>query len=206
MTQPPAAHPAGHAPTPGAADEVLRFWFGSDDVDRPEWFKKSDAFDTEIDLCFGAEVEAALQGRLDAWRRTPDGSLALVILLDQCTRNIYRGTPRAFAGDAQALAIARELIDCGQDTALPPLRRSFLYLPFEHAEDRALQDESVRLYTALAAEGGPHAKSLAESLDYAERHRVIIERFGRFPHRNEILGRAGTADEVAFLREPGSRF
>ena len=103
--------PAFHAgPTPDAAEEVLRFWFGPEDVDRPEWFRKSAAFDAEVDLRFGLEVEAALRGRLDAWRRTLDGSLALVILLDQFTRNIHRGTPEAFAGDAQALAIARALV------------------------------------------------------------------------------------------------
>ena len=200
--------PAFHAgPTPDAAEEVLRFWFGPEDVDRPEWFRKSAAFDAEVDLRFGLEVEAALRGRLDAWRRTLDGSLALVILLDQFTRNIHRGTPEAFAGDAQALAIARELVGQGHDIGLPPLRRSFLYLPFEHAEDRAAQEESVRLYTALAAEGvGPQARTLAETLDYAVRHREIVARFGRFPHRNEVLGRASTAEEIEFLKQPGSRF
>lgn len=199
---------ASHAaPTPDAAEDVLRFWFGPEDVDRPEWFHKSAAFDAEIDLRFGAEVEAALHGRLDAWCRTIDGSLALVILLDQFTRNIHRGTPQAFAGDAQALATARALVGQGHDIGLPPLRRSFLYLPFEHAEDRAAQEESVRLYTALAADGvGPLARTLTKTLDYAVRHRDIIARFGRFPHRNEVLQRASTAEEIEFLKQPGSRF
>jgi len=199
---------ASHAaPTPDAAEDVLRFWFGPEDVDRPEWFHKSAAFDAEIDLRFGAEVEAALHGRLDAWCRTIDGSLALVILLDQFTRNIHRGTPQAFAGDAQALATARALVRQGHDIGLPPLRRSFLYLPFEHAEDRAAQEESVRLYTALAADGvGPLARTLTKTLDYAVRHRDIIARFGRFPHRNEVLQRASTAEEIEFLKQPGSRF
>lgn len=199
---------ASHAaPTPDAAEDVLRFWFGPEDVDRPEWFHKSAAFDAEIDLRFGAEVEAALHGRLDAWCRTIDGRLALVILLDQFTRNIHRGTPQAFAGDAQALATARALVGQGHDIGLPPLRRSFLYLPFEHAEDRAAQEESVRLYTALAADGvGPLARTLTKTLDYAVRHRDIIARFGRFPHRNEVLQRASTAEEIEFLKQPGSRF
>ncbi|WP_430418226.1 DUF924 family protein [Methylibium petroleiphilum] len=204
MRPSPLSHAAS---TPDAAAEVLRFWFGPADVDRPEWFHKSAAFDAEIDLCFGMEVEAALHGRLDAWRRTLDGSLALVILLDQFTRNIHRGAPQAFAGDAQALAIARELVEQGRDTRLPLRRRSFLYLPFEHAEDRAAQEESVRLYTALAAEGaGPQSEALARTLDYAVRHRDIVARFGRFPHRNEVLGRASTAEEIEFLKQPGSRF
>jgi uncharacterized protein (DUF924 family) len=200
--------PASHAaPTPDAAEDVLRFWFGPEDVDRPEWFRKSAAFDAEIDLRFGLEVEAALHGRLDTWCRTLDGSLALVILLDQFTRNIHRGTPQAFAGDAQALAIARAVVGQGHDIGLPPLRRSFLYLPFEHAEDRATQEESVRLYTALAAEGvGPLARTLTETLDYAVRHRDIVARFGRFPHRNEVLGRASTTEEIELLKQPGSRF
>ncbi|WP_428420283.1 DUF924 family protein [Methylibium sp.] len=207
IPDPPARRAARGAPTtPGAAEDVLRYWFGSDDAVRTEWFTRSAAFDAETDLRFGAEVEAALQGRLDLWRRTRDGSLALVILLDQCTRNLYRGTPRAFAGDPQALTMARELIAQGQHATLPPLRRWFLFMPLEHAEDRALQDQSVSLFTALAADAGPHAAALANALDYAERHRAVIARFGRFPHRNEVLGRESTAQELAFLKEPGSRF
>jgi uncharacterized protein (DUF924 family) len=136
------------------------------------------------------------------WQETPDGALALIVVLDQFARNIHRGDLRAFAGDTIALATARALVDTGADRALPPVRRVFVYLPFEHAEDLACQDEALRLFGALAAESPEHA----DTLDYARRHRDIIARFGRFPHRNEVLGRPSTPDEEAFLAQPGSRF
>jgi uncharacterized protein (DUF924 family) len=193
--------------TPPTARAVLRFWFGDDDdAVRADWFRQRDDFDREIDQRFGAEIEAALRGRLQDWDADRDARLALVLLLDQFTRNVFRGTPRAFAGDALARAVARRMIDAGQDRELPPLRRWFVYMPFEHAEDLALQDEAVRLFGALCQEASPHAQSLAGALDYAERHRAVIRRFGRFPHRNAVLGRASTAEESAFLLEPGSRF
>ena len=188
------------------ADALLRFWFGTADAVRAEWFSTNDAFDAEIDRRFGAEIEAALKGRLDHWQASADGSVALIILLDQFTRNVFRGKPRAFAGDARALALARRMVADGRDQALSQLQRSFAYLPFEHAEDLAAQDESVRLFSTLAGEGGAHAQALREALDHAERHRDIIRRFGRFAHRNAVLGRASTADEIEFLKQPGSGF
>ena len=149
---------------------------------------------------FGAAVESAIAGALPAaWAASP---LAEILLLDQFTRNIFRGTPRAFAGDARALVLARRMVAGGADAALDAVERAFVYLPFEHAEDPASQDESVRLFTALAAADARQDSSL----DYAHRHRDVIRRFGRFPHRNAILGRASTAEEGAYLAQPGSGF
>jgi uncharacterized protein (DUF924 family) len=149
---------------------------------------------------FGSCVEAALAGALPAtWAGEP---LAEILLLDQFTRNIFRGTPRAFAGDARALALARTLVDSGIHLTLHPLQRWFAYLPLEHAEDAVAQDESVRLFGALAAAD----PARAGALDYARRHREIVQRFGRFPHRNTILGRTSSAEETAFLQQPGSGF
>ena len=139
---------------------------------------------------------------MSAWADQADTALAHLLLLDQFTRNVFRDTPRAFAGDAQALAAARAMVAARQDEALLPVRRAFVYLPFEHAEDLAAQDEAVRLFTRLVAA----APALADMLGYAQRHRAVIQRFGRFAHRNAILGRASTAEEAAFLLEPGSSF
>lgn len=190
------------------AREVLDFWFGAPGTPgagerRREWFVKDPAFDAAIAQRFGRLIEAALRGELAAW--PADGAaaaLAQIVVLDQFTRNVFRNTPRAFAGDARALAAAQALVATGQDAALPPLQRAFAYLPFEHAEDLAMQDESVRLFAALARQ----APDLDDMLDYAHRHRVVIARFGRFAHRNDILGRASSAEELAFLLEPGSSF
>lgn len=182
--------------------ELLDFWFGATDAPRDAWFRKDPAFDAQIRERFGAHVEQALTGAFDGTGRTPDDALAQVLLLDQFTRNIFRGTPRAFAGDARALALAQTLVARGDDERLSPLRRVFVYLPFEHAEDAQAQRESLRLFGALAA----RHPALAHFDDYARRHAAVIEHFGRFPHRNAILGRASTADEAAFLREPGSSF
>lgn len=189
------------------AREVLDFWFGApgsatDGQARAEWFRKSDAFDREIARRFAPLIERALAGGLRAWDAQPQSALARIVLLDQFTRNAFRDTPRAFAGDALALAAAQALVARGADAALPPQQRVFAYLPFEHAEDLALQDESLRLFTRLAA----GADGFESTLDYAQRHHAIVERFGRFPHRNAILGRASTADEAAFLEQPGSSF
>ncbi|HUG21877.1 DUF924 family protein [Piscinibacter sp.] len=184
------------------AQAVLAFWFGDGQAARAEWFRKDAAFDAQIGERFGALIEQALRGEQLEWQQSPDPALARIILLDQFTRNVFRDTPRAFAGDALALAAARRMVDAGQDRALSPLRRAFVYLPFEHAEDLAAQDESVRLFTDLAAA----ATDLADMLDYAHRHHVVIARFGRFPHRNDVLGRTSTPEERAFLEQPGSRF
>jgi uncharacterized protein (DUF924 family) len=191
---------------PAAPAQVLEFWFGTSDAVDPRWFGGGDAFDREIGTRFGATIGAALRGDCDAWATTREGTLALIVVLDQFTRNVHRGTPRAFAGDARALALARTAIARGDDNALPPLRRWFVYMPLEHAEDLATQDESVRRFEALLVDAGPHREALAGALDYARRHRAVVARFGRFPHRNEILGRMSTADEAQFLHQPGSRF
>jgi uncharacterized protein (DUF924 family) len=184
------------------ATDVLDFWFAGSAEPRAEWFRKDAAFDALIAGRFGALVERALSGGLASWAGEPAAALAQVIVLDQFTRNIFRDTPRAFAGDALALAAAQAMVARGDDLALPPLHRVFAYLPFEHAEDRAMQQESLRLFGALAAVEA----ALASNEDYARRHAEIIERFGRFPHRNAQLGRASTAEEQQFLQQPGSGF
>jgi uncharacterized protein (DUF924 family) len=199
------------------AQAVFDFWFQpgagqAADAPRREWFQKDDAFDREIHSRFGALIERALAGGLLEWDADgPQARLARILLLDQFTRNVHRGTPLAFAGDALALRAARAMVDDGQDLALPPLQRSFVYLPFEHAEDMAMQEQAVALYTRMEndeRDAAPAAtvKGIAGMLDYARRHREVIRRFGRFPHRNAILGRASTAEEEAYLRQPGSGF
>lgn len=184
------------------ATAVLDFWFAGSAAPRAEWFRKDAAFDALIADRFGAMVEQALAGAMTAWANDAECALAQVIVLDQFTRNIFRDTPRAFAGDALALAAARAMVARSDDLALPPLHRVFAYLPFEHAEDRAMQAESLRLFAALTAADA----SLATFGDYAQRHADVIARFGRFPHRNAQLGRESTAEEVQFLQQPGSRF
>jgi len=186
---------------PADAQAVLDFWFGGGGI-RDEWFRKDAAFDALIAERFGRLIDRAVSGELRDWQRDPESALARIVLLDQFTRNVHRNSPRAFAGDALALAAAREMVASGQDRELPPERRAFVYMPFEHAEDLAAQDEAVRLFTALAAESPEHR----DSLDYAQRHRAIVARFGRFPHRNAALGRVSTAEEAAFLQQPGSGF
>ncbi len=183
------------------ATDILDFWFGDRTGARDEWFRKDPAFDAAIRDRFGAAVDAALGGAYAGWTATPHGTLALVLLLDQFTRNIFRDTPRMFAGDARALAIATAAAARGEDRALSPHERWFLYLPFEHAEDPVAQAQSLALFTRLAAETGNEAP-----LAWAKKHEEVIRRFGRYPHRNAILGRASTPEEIAFLAEPGSRF
>ena len=195
------------APLDPDAQAVLDFWFGAEGSPehgqvRAEWFRKDAAFDAQIAQRFGQLVSTALSGGLTTWAAHPASQLARIVLLDQFTRNMFRDTAQAFAGDALALDAARKLVDAGFDTTLRPEQRVFAYLPFEHHESLAVQDESVRLFSALAA----HAPSLQNMLDYAHKHRAVIARFGRFAHRNELLGRTSTADELAFLKEPGSRF
>jgi len=194
-------------PHPVEPKDVLDFWFGTAagaafGTQRKIWFTKDERFDQEVAARFGPAIEQALRGELDAWAGAAEHALARILLLDQLTRNAFRGKPRAFAGDAQALAVASAAVGARQDEALPPFMRAFVYMPFEHAEGVAMQDESVRLFTRLAAA----APDLANMLDYAVRHRGVIVRFGRFPHRNAILGRRSTAEEVAYLEQPGSGF
>jgi uncharacterized protein (DUF924 family) len=193
--------------TIGEAEVVLDFWFGAPESSergsaRKAWFAKDDAFDGEIRERFGTQIERALRGELEGWGDGAPSALAHVLLLDQFTRNAYRDTPRAFAGDRRALAAASRMVGLRQDEELATFMRGFAYLPYEHAEGLAMQDEAIRLLTRLAA-ADPAQQSM---LDYAHRHRAIIERFGRFPHRNAILGRLSTAEEIAFLKQPGSGF
>jgi uncharacterized protein (DUF924 family) len=187
-----------------ASRDILDFWFGAAPLQtRPEWFRKDAGFDQRIRSQFGDAIEAALATPDPAgWPAGAEERLARILLLDQFTRNTFRDTPRAFAGDAQALALALALIDSGADRTLAPLQRWFAYLPLEHAEDLALQQRSVALYEAMA-ERDP---AMAGAADYARRHRDVIAEFGRFPHRNRILGRDNTAAEAAYLARPGAGF
>lgn len=199
------------------AQAVFDFWFQPGpgqpgDAPRREWFQKDDAFDREISGRFGTLIDQALAGGLLEWdAEGPQAQLARILLLDQFTRNVHRGTPKAFAGDALALQAAQAMVDTGQDVALPPLQRAFVYLPFEHAEDMAMQELAVALYTGMESEERDVAseatlKGISGMLDYAQRHREVIGRFGRFPHRNAILNRPSTAEEQAYLQQPGSGF
>ncbi len=194
-------------PLPTAAAEVLDFWFlPADDPDhgkaREVWFRKDPAFDQLIRERFEPLLGALERGELSAWGDSPRARLARILIADQFTRNTRRDDPRAFALDPIALAETRALVASGADRDLKPAERSFAYLPFEHAESLADQDEAIRLYNALAQD----APEWNESLVWAVKHRDVIVRFGRFPHRNEILGRASTPEELAFLAQPGSRF
>ena len=213
------------------ARAVLDCWFGAPDTpgfgtERKSWFSRDEAFDAMLRERFGALIEAAHEvtsevtseatsdvtsdvtsdatsnTALDRWQATPLGALALIITLDQFSRNCHRNTPRAFAADQKALRVAQRMIASGADRLLPTAHhRAFAYLPFEHDETLASQHESLRLFKQLEAE--PGGKSYYRS---AVRHAEIIERFGRFPHRNAVLGRSSSAEESAFLREPGSSF
>ncbi len=183
--------------------EVLAFWFGDAPVARAEWFRKDDTFDAAIRERFGATIDAAIDGRLDAWHAAGDrDAVARVVVLDQFTRNVFRGSARAFAGDARALAAARDLIDRARDRAVAPLERMFVYLPLEHSETLADQHECVARFHALGVEH----PACADFETWARKHLEIVERFGRFPHRNAALGRVSTPDEVEFLKQPGSSF
>jgi uncharacterized protein (DUF924 family) len=184
------------------ARDVLDFWFegNPNQFRHARWFAADPNFDAAIRERFGFTHRAALDGALDGWAVTPDGALALVILLDQFSRNIHRGCFRAFAGDAHARRIAREAIERGADASLTPVQRHFLYRPFAHSEHIADQDLSVRLVAKLIGEFSGEAR------DYAERHRDIIRRFGRFPHRNAALRRVNTPAEMTYLAEPARGF
>lgn len=194
--------------------DVLRFWLGAHPIDvqamqgvQGQWFAKDEAFDAELRARFGATLAAARAGRLDGWAQSAEGRLALLIVLDQFTRNAFRGQPESFAGDAQALALAREGIARGHDQAVPPMARIFCYLPLEHAEDAAQQARSAALFQALRDAPDAEPRTFFDvTLDFAHKHQDVIARFGRFPHRNAILGRASTPEELAYLAQPGSGF
>ncbi len=190
---------------PSDPQEILDFWFGREDEPgygefRDEWFKKDKEFDRQVRERFLEDYERASRGEYDGWREKPESCLALVILLDQFPRNLFRGDARTHATDEKALDISREAIQKGFDRKLAPFQRHFLYMPFMHSERVEDQQRSMALFQELAEEGGPDVR------EYAEGHREIIERFGRFPYRNEILGRETTPEEAEFLEKPGSSF
>jgi uncharacterized protein (DUF924 family) len=191
--------------TDATIDEVWRFWFGELDAAgdaAPEaarrWWQKDAAFDAEVRWRFGPIHREVSEGLHEAWRDTLHGAVAYVLVLDQFSRNMFRDTPAMFASDPHALAAARDAVARGFDRLAPRAARSFFYLPYMHSEVLADQDACVELFAAMGGSG--------EGLDFAERHRAIIRRFGRFPHRNAILGRPSTPEEEAFLQEPGSSF
>jgi uncharacterized protein (DUF924 family) len=185
---------------------ILDFWFGEPGSSergraREVWFRKDAAFDDTIRARFGVVVDEAAAGGLAGWDGSDAGALALLVVCDQFPRNLFRGEARAFALDPRALATARVLVAAGRDRALAPLERVFVYLPFEHSESLDDQREAVRLFTTLRDD--PQAGGY---LAWALKHCEVVERFGRFPHRNEALGRVSTPEEIAFLAQPGSRF
>jgi uncharacterized protein (DUF924 family) len=191
---------------PAGFGDVLDFWFGSADAParsrpRPQWFRKDEAFDATIRARFLGCYEDAARGALQHWEATPYAALALIVLLDQFSRNMFRGEARAFAADPLALRIARRFVERGFDRACLPVERCFAYLPFEHAEDIAAQRRSLALFEGLSS-----FPDCSGYIDYAHRHHAIVARFGRFPHRNAILGRASSEEELAFLSQPGSSF
>ena len=195
-------------------ERVLQFWFGQLDKDglassakSGRWFQKDPDFDREIREEFGALHALLLGGERPAWSLSPRGTVASVVVLDQFSRNIFRGTGAMFVADQRALAFSLEAIALGLDRSGPAAHRSLLYMPLMHAEDVRMQRRCVELFEAFAVEAeGPAAAQAERSLKYAVAHREIVERFGRFPHRNELLGRTSTPEEVQFLAQPGSSF
>jgi uncharacterized protein (DUF924 family) len=177
------------------AQEILRFWF--EELSDKQRFAKDAALDAAMRERFGGVWQAAALGELFAWRASAHGRLAEIIVLDQFSRNMFRDTPAAFAQDAQALTLAQELVAQGLDAQLAPQQRAFAYMPYMHSESLRIHDQALRLF----AQPG-----LENNLNFEERHRTIIARFGRYPHRNAILGRSSTPQELAFLAEPGSSF
>ncbi|WP_083237319.1 MULTISPECIES: DUF924 family protein [Burkholderia] len=202
-----AGAPDDYAALDPRARDVLDFWFGAPADPafghaRKQWFNGGEAFDAQIRERYGALVGAATAGALDAWAQRPLGALAVILVLDQFSRNIHRGTPLAYASDRHALAYAKALVASGGDRALPTgHHRAFAYLPFEHDESLDSQREAVRLCAQIKHEAG-----CSDYYDHALRHAAVVERFGRFPHRNAILGRTSTDGEISFLKTPGSSF
>ena len=177
-------------------NDIITFWF--DEIAPKQWWEKSDAFDVQIKERFSATHKAAAAGELWRWRASAQGRLAEIIVLDQFSRNMYRDTQQAFAYDGLALALAQHAVQLGIDRGLSTSEKAFLYLPYMHSESLEIHEEAVRLYSL--------DEGLAFNLDFEHKHKVIIEKFGRYPHRNAILGRVSTPEEVSFLQEPGSSF
>jgi uncharacterized protein (DUF924 family) len=195
-------------------DSVLRYWFGNS-VDEAEvireksglWWKKNPDVDDEIRRRFEPMLESEIKGELTSWGNSPRGQLARILLLDQFPRNMYRGTARAFAYDERARRLAREALEQGVDRMLRPVERVFIYLPFEHSEDAQDQATGVRLFEALLEEVPATLKQPFQNfLDFAKKHKEIVDGFKRFPHRNTLLGRDSTPEELEFLKGPGSSF
>ena len=176
-------------------EEVLTFWF--EESGPEQWWSSDPRFDAAIRSHFGALHARAVLGELHGWRDTPEGRLAEIVVLDQFSRNLYRDDPRAFAADGMALVLAQEAVRIGADQAVPPVQRQFFYMPYEHSESSRIHEAAVPLFESLDD---------PELLDFELRHKAIIDRFGRYPHRNRLLGRSSSPEEIAFLREPGSSF
>ncbi len=179
----------------GMHKEIIDFWFS--ELEPQQWWQKDSALDTMIQLRFGALHQQAKMGELFQWRETALGSLAEIIILDQFSRNIYRDKPDAFACDPLALALAQAAISRGFDLDLSETERSFLFLPFMHSESQLIHKEALKLYTSL---GNPN------NLEFERMHKAIIDKFGRYPHRNAVLGRESTLEEIEFLKQPNSSF
>ncbi|MEP5764662.1 MAG: DUF924 family protein [Halieaceae bacterium] len=190
---------------------ILQFWFGELDTDglaapgrNKLWFQSTPADDRQIEEEFGDNVARAISGALDHWSESADGLVALILLLDQFPRSIYRGTPRAFSGDAKALLLCRAAVSAGIDSDMPSIHRVFLYIPFEHAEDLQAQDEGVACFDRLLDYSSTAAQPVISGFrDYMLAHREVIARFGRFPHRNPILERTSTTEEMSHLELHG---
>lgn len=195
-------------------DEILAFWFeGVDEKGLPSpgcferWFLGGDELDVMVRDRFASDVEAALNGDRASWADSMPGFVALVLLLDQFPRHIYRGDARAFAGDAQALQLVTEVVESGEDASYRPIERYFLYLPFEHAEDAGAQKRAIKLYQELVPFAPAGAEAFfVDAIEWARRHQVVIDRFGRFPSRNAALSRESTKEEKSFLAENPSGF
>ncbi|MEX0337228.1 DUF924 family protein [Vibrio tubiashii] len=177
------------------ATDVLDFWFN--ELEPKDWFVSSSELDKTITFRFGDLLKSAAQSELFTWRDSAKGRLAEVIVLDQFSRNIYRNTPKAFAQDPLALALAQEAISLGLDQELETKQRSFLYMPFMHSESAIIHQQAVELFNVVGMEN---------NYEFELKHKVIIDRFGRYPHRNDILGRSSSPEEVEFLTQPGSSF
>ena len=175
--------------------EILHFWF--EEIETVQWFKKDSVFDQMIIDRFSETYDQACRGELFEWRSTPHGRLAEIIVLDQFSRNMFRNSPKAFASDPLALVLAQEALSCGADKEVRENERGFFYLPFMHSESLKIHDVAMKIYSQKGRESG---------LEWEIKHRKIIERFGRYPHRNEALGRTSTPEELAFLKEPNSSF
>lgn len=193
---------------------VLEFWIGDADTDVEAakrrgklWYQSTPESDEELRALFGDLLNEAETGQLEDWRESAEGTLALVILLDQFSRNLYRGKAGAFANDTKALEIATALIDKGSDRSLSYIGRAFLYHPFEHSEDMKAQERSVELFSSLSSSAEESWQEYLESfLDYAKEHRDVVKKFGRFPHRNKVLGRESTPEEQAYLDGGAKRY